>query len=224
MERTNILVVTTKSWNITNFNKYKKDNWFLITEKHEFTYENVSKINPKYIFIPHWSWIIGENIWNNFECVVFHMADLPYGRWWSPLQNQIVRGIKNTKISAIKIDAWIDTGDIYLKKDVSLLWNANEIFMRASEIIFSEMIPYILDKQPIPVIQEWEILEFKRRKKEDWEIKEDFTLEKTYDYIRMLDGEWYPPAFIKFWNKILEFSEASLENNELIAKVKFTHF
>ena len=35
MERTNILVVTTKSWNITNFNKYKKDNWFLITEKHE---------------------------------------------------------------------------------------------------------------------------------------------------------------------------------------------
>ena len=49
-------------------------------------------------------------------------------------------------------------------------------------------------------------------------------MEKTYDYIRMLDGEWYPPAFIKFWNKILEFSEASLENNELIAKVKFTHF
>lgn len=193
-----------------------------MTDRSEFTPENVRKINPKYIFIPHWSWIIGEEIWKNFECVVFHMADLPYWRWGSPLQNQIVRGIKNTKISAIKIDDGIDTGDVYMKRDLSLSGSAREIFMRASDIIFWDMIPYILQNNPIPMMQVWEILEFKRRKKEEWEIKEDFSIEQIYDHIRMLDGEGYPPAFLKFWNMLLEFSDAKTDTHECSAKVKFT--
>jgi len=74
----NILILTTKSWNINNYNKYKKNNWFLITDKNELTLENVKKIDPKYILIPHWSWIIKEDIWSSFTCIVFHMTDLPY--------------------------------------------------------------------------------------------------------------------------------------------------
>ncbi len=57
----------------------------------------VSKLlefSPRYIFFPHWSWIIPKEIYEKFECVIFHMTDLPFGRGGSPLQNLIVRGHK----------------------------------------------------------------------------------------------------------------------------------
>jgi len=41
------------------------------------------------------------------------------------------------------------------------------------------------------------------------EIFSNFHLEKIYDYIRMLDAEGYPGAFIKFRKYKLEFSRAS---------------
>ena len=47
------------------------------------------------------------------------MTDLPFGRGGSPLQNLIVRGYKSTKLTAIKVQSGIDTGDIYLKKPFS---------------------------------------------------------------------------------------------------------
>jgi len=45
----------------------------------------------------------------------------------SPLQNLIERGIKKTKISAIKVDGGIDTGDIFFKRDLDLYGTAEEI-------------------------------------------------------------------------------------------------
>ena len=43
---------------------------------------------------------------------------------------------------------------------------------------------------------------------------------KVYDYIRMLDGEGYPPAFIETDGLRLEFTEAELKAGEVEAKVK----
>jgi methionyl-tRNA formyltransferase len=219
-----IIIATIKSWNIKNAVEFKEKNknveTFIITDKNDLTYEKVKQINPQYIFFPHWSWIIPKDIYNNFTCIVFHMTDLPFGRGGSPLQNLIERGIENTKISAIKVDGGIDTGDIYLKEDLNLNGTAEEIYIRASKIIFNKMIPYIIDKQLIPQTQKGEVVEFKRRKPHHSEIKPDFTLEKIYDYIRMLDAEGYPKAFIKFGKYKLEFSRASLKNEKIIADVE----
>ncbi|AUG56262.1 formyltransferase family protein [Acetivibrio saccincola] len=221
----NIIIATIKSWNIKNANRFKKNNKdkynaFIITNKNDLTLEVVKKLNPKIIFFPHWSWIIPDDIFKNYTCVVFHMTDLPYGRGGSPLQNLIERGHKSTKISAIRVDGGIDTGDIFLKKHLDLYGTAEEIFIRASNIIFNEMIPEILEKKPLPQKQEGEVVEFKRRKPEQSEIHADFSLGKIYDYIRMLDAEGYPKAFIKFGNYRLEFSRSSLKNDRIIADVE----
>lgn len=64
--------------------------------------EKLELLLPKFIFFPHWSWLIPEDIHTRFECVVFHMTDLPYGRGGSPLQNLIVRGHKETKLTALR--------------------------------------------------------------------------------------------------------------------------
>ena len=148
------------------------------------------------------------------------MTDLPFGRGGSPLQNLIANGHRKTKISAIKVEKGLDAGDIYLKEDLSLEGNANEIFMRASQIIFTRMIPFILENKPIPYKQEGNVVEFPRRKRKDGEIVSDFSMEKMFDYIRMLDAEGYPNAYITFGKYKLLLNQAQFNGTEIEAHVK----
>ena len=187
----------------------------IITEKSELNFDNVSSINPDYIFFPHWSYIIPKNIYENFNCVVFHMTDLPFGRGGSPLQNLIARGIKKTKISAIKVVGEIDAGPIYFKEDLELYGSATEIFYRTAKTIFEKMIPSIIATQPEAKAQEGEIVTFARRTPDMSELKADMTLDEIYDYIRMLDAEGYPHAFIKMGKYRLEFTKAGYGYNEI---------
>lgn len=219
----NYVVATIKSWNIKNFEllkeKDKENNWYLITDKKDFNLENLEKIKPRYVFIPHWSWIIPKIIFENYECVVFHMTDLPYGRGGSPLQNLIVRGHKKTKISAIKVVNDLDAGPVYFKKDLDLSGSATDIFKRASLIIF-DGIRNMVENNILPLPQSGDVIKFERRKSLDGDISSINDINKVYDYIRMLDAEGYPRAFLEKDNIRLEFDEADLLNGELRANVK----
>jgi methionyl-tRNA formyltransferase len=143
------------------------------------------------------------------------MTDLPYGRGGSPLQNLIVRGHTETKISALRVVKELDAGSIYLKKDLSLSGSADEIFNRANTAI-EGMISEIISKNIEPKPQEGEIVKFKRRKPEDGNIGELEDLEKAFDYIRMLDAEGYPHAFIETANLKFEFTNANYNPNDEI--------
>ena len=59
--------------------------------RQDMSSETLAQIKPDFVFFPHWSWLIPEEIHSRFDCVIFHMTDLPYGRGGSPLQNLIVR-------------------------------------------------------------------------------------------------------------------------------------
>ena len=48
-----------------------------------------------------------------YDCVIFHMTDLPYGRGGSPLQNLIIRGYKKTNVVSNKCVGEVDAGPIY---------------------------------------------------------------------------------------------------------------
>ena len=198
-----IIIATIKSWNIAHAQamqkRYEGEHEICIyTKKEEFTAENVRNFQPDYIFLPHWSYIMPREITDNWECVVFHMTDLPYGRGGSPLQNLIVRGHKETKISAIKMTEKLDGGPVYMKHALSLEGSAQEIFIRCADIIFEKMIPLFLEggnrKKQEPVPQEGEPVIFKRRKPEESQITPEMDLDKVYDYIRTLDAEDYLTA------------------------------
>jgi methionyl-tRNA formyltransferase len=212
-----IIIATIKSWNIERAfglkEQYKGIHEIEVyTDREEFTYENVEEFNPDYIFIPHWSYIIPDTITDNFECVVFHMTDLPYGRGGSPLQNLIVRGHKDTVVSAIKVTSKLDAGPIYMKKPLSLEGSATEIFIRCADVIFNDMIPCFLTEKLKAAPQQGEPVIFKRRKPEDGRLTPDMEIDKIYDYIRMLDAEGYPKAFMEFGDYRLEFDKASYNN------------
>ncbi len=218
------ILLTSKSWHNDLFKSLSDDStvqWIRITNNEDFTYDKLMGISPDCIFIPHWSDKIPLEIFSNFSCILFHITDLPFGRGGSPLQNLISRGHKKTKVSAIKVSQGIDEGDIYLKKDLDLSGSAFEIFYRTAEIIY-EMIIYIIQNSISPIPQKGDITYFKRRKPEESNIYDVHSIEHIYDYIRMLDCEGYPQAFIENDSIRYEFSNAKLnsETNEIIANVR----
>lgn len=219
------ILVTEKEWHNQLFNELNSEiegDWARIQNRKDLSFELLSAKHPQWVFIPHWSYIIPKEIYDNFRCVVFHMTDLPFGRGGSPLQNLIVRGFTETKISAIKVSEGIDTGDIYLKKPLSLHGTAEEIFIRATKII-KEMIITLIKEEPGTVPQIGEPTIFKRRKPTDGDIHNLTDLEMVYNYIRMLDCEGYPPAFLETDNFKFEFDRASLKGDgSILADVRIT--
>lgn len=210
------LLLSEKNWHDGIFHALAESlpgEWMRINKKEDFTEETLSRLQPDIIFIPHWSYIIPPVIFEKFECIVFHMTDLPFGRGGSPLQNLIVLGYKETVISALKVEKGIDTGNIYLKKKLSLYGKASEIFERAS-LVIKEMIEEIVLNKPIPQLQQGEPVFFKRRSKNDGEIGSLVELENVYDYIRMLDCEGYPNAFLETTHFRFEFSNAFLSHTD----------
>jgi methionyl-tRNA formyltransferase len=194
---------------------------YRIYEPTQLNVEELNLFNPRFIFFPHWSWKIPSEIYTKFECVIFHMTDLPYGRGGSPLQNLIVRGINETMISAITCVNEIDAGSIYLKSRLSLYGSAEEILLRAANVI-KEMIEFIVYKQPVPQVQIGDVVNFKRRVPSDSNLISIGNLEVVFDYIRMLDAEGYPKAFVEVGDFKFEFSRASLKQDEIIADVRIT--
>ena len=121
-----------RDWALDLYKELKKTykKMIIIDNPKTLTFSYINKINPEYIFFPDWSWMIPSEIVNNFQCVCFHESNLPKFRGGSPIQNQIVRGIKKTKSTALLMNDKLDAGDIILQKELLLSGKVNEIFER----------------------------------------------------------------------------------------------
>jgi methionyl-tRNA formyltransferase len=192
-----------------------------IRERQELTAERLAAFGPSYVFFPHWSWKIPAEIHEAFECVIFHMTDVPFGRGGSPLQNLIVRGFKETRLSAIRCVAELDAGPVYMKKPLSLSGTAEQILGRAAALT-EDMIVEIVERRPAPVPQQGEAVEFRRRTAADGNLALAANLEQAYDFIRMLDGAGYPPAFAEVARLRCEFTDATMNDGYLEARVRIT--
>jgi methionyl-tRNA formyltransferase len=219
------LVVGYKPWNLRIYDEVVSKypgKWHFIGSLEQFTLDKVRTIHPRYIFFLHWSWKVPDEIVKEYECVCFHMTDVPYGRGGSPLQNLIARGHKHTKLTALKMVDEFDAGPVYLKEDLCLeSGTAEEIYLRATYQA-AEMIRRIMTEEMKPVPQRGKVTVFKRRQPEASEIPELDSLPQLYDFIRMLDAEGYPHAFIRWRGFRFEFSRAALYDGRIIADVQIT--
>jgi methionyl-tRNA formyltransferase len=191
-----------------------------IRDKDDLTVEALQAFDPAYVFFPQWSWKIPAEVYDRFRAVIFHMTDLPFGRGGSPLQNLVVRGFEETRLSALQCVAEMDAGPIYAKRPLSLHGTAEEILMRAADAM-EAMIVDIAVSEPRPEPQQGEPVAFRRRKPEEGALDGAVDLKAVFDHIRMLDGEGYPNAFLDVGPFRLEFSRASLRPDAVLADVRF---
>jgi methionyl-tRNA formyltransferase len=216
------VVVSDRPWNVGLAERLSRGcsrDFVAISSADELTPENLVRLQPRYVFVAHWSARIPREVWDAHECVVFHMTDLPYGRGGSPLQNLIARGHKSTVITALRCVEALDAGPIYLKRPLSLLGSAEEIFIRADRVI-EQMIIDIQRDEPSPIPQSGEPVVFRRRRPEDGNLAVVAGLDRWHDWIRMLDAEGYPPAYLDAGDFRLEFRNVARRAGHLEAIVK----
>lgn len=219
MER--FIVAANKSWHKELFDLRAPEipgEWTYVGTPSELTPELVATISPRYIFFPHWSHIVPESILHRSDCVCFHMTDVPYGRGGSPLQNLIVRNHETTKLSALKMTRKVDAGPVFCKRELSLHGSAEEIFRRCARLTW-DIIEHLILTNPVPVPQTGEVVEFSRRRREDGDLSNLSNLKEVYDYIRMLDAEGYPPAFLDNEEISYDFRNAKKVGDEIHANV-----
>jgi len=224
MTTKNYVVAGAKPWSRRVFDENISvfpGEWYFVSRPKELSLKTMARLEPRYIFFLHWSWKVPSEIINGYECVCFHMTDVPYGRGGSPLQNLIQNGHRHTKLTALQMVEEFDAGPIYLKEDLCLEGNAEEIYIRAS-YISAQMIRKIAEEEPTPQPQVGDPLIFKRRKPDESRISDLPDLQAMHDFIRMLDANGYPKAFLEYSGFRYEFSRAAMYDGRLKADVKIT--
>ena len=220
-EQFDFIFASSKEWHRPYFEKLKGDSlghWHWASEPTDLI-ATLNNIKPRYIFFLHWNWIVPEAIWKAYECVCFHMTDVPYGRGGSPLQNLILVGHAQTMLTALRMIKEMDSGPVYSKKPLSLDGSAEEIYIRGGKLSL-EIIQWMIEHNPQPTPQEGEVVTFKRRKPEQSSLPNSGSLKSLYDFIRMLDADGYPRAFIEHGDYLINFRNARLDGERVVAEVE----
>ena len=198
----NILICGYRDWAhdlFVNVDRCVIDNCVYVDDK-DMLDTMIDEYEPKFIFFIGWSWIIKDDIINNYPCICLHPSPLPKYRGGSPMQHQIINGEKTSAVTLFEMDEGIDTGDILYQKEFSLDGDLDDIYRRVSDIGTDGVIEILEDGYQNQIKQnEEEATFYKRRKPSMSEIKIDdisnFTASQLHDKVRALQDP-YPNAFI----------------------------
>ncbi len=211
------------------FNLKHFDNFYFVSSVYE-TYCMIDSLaNLDKIFLIHFSEILPKDIYEKYYCVNFHIGNLPKGRGGSPIQHLILQERYVTFINALKITDILDGGPILLSTSIKLIGSLTDIWDNIFKAIFNQISILCPTKGDIleTTQNDSKATYFKRRKPEESDLsiflntkKERY---KIYDFIRMLDDDNYPRAFLNFENFKLLFKNAILskDNKSLKAEVEF---
>ena len=221
----NIVCCGYRSWAINIINqiennpKIKLLHVFNSNKEYDLKIQTIEEKVDVILFLG-WSWFIKKEITDKFLCLGIHPSDLPNYRGGSPIQHQIINGIKKTNVSLFTISEKLDEGDIWLKEKLDLSGNnMDEIFknIETSSVIllnkFFNLFPNITPTQQDLKLGSY----FKRRTPNQSEITlDDFkskSLEDIYNTIRCLTDP-YPNAYIEDTKgNRLYFKEVTFSNS-----------
>ena len=198
-----IACVGYRNWAINIYDRLAKtlDHTFLIFRTRAQYNEDVLKdFRPDLVLFYGWSWHVPEQILQDYQCLMLHPSPSPKYRGGSPIQNQIIAGEKNSRVSIFVMTNEVDAGDIVAQEDISLEGSLSDIFTRIEDV-GERLTLNILSAGLKPMPQDHSNATFcKRRKPEDSEITIDelkgYDAEYLFNKIRML-ADPYPNAFIR---------------------------
>lgn len=225
MNRDTYILAGCKPWHPEMFAHLSRSlpgSWHFASSPQDLSEARVEELCPRYIFFAHWSWKVPASITDRFECICFHVGDLPKDRGGSPIQNQIARGKRSSFLCALRMAADIDAGPVYTKVPISLEGGAEEIFLRLTSET-AKVIEWMVHASPTPTPQMGEAEVYSRRKPSQSRFEgTEPDLLAVHDLIRMLDADGYPKAFIEVGDFRIEFTRSALYHTHLMADARIT--
>ena len=198
-----IICVGYREWALNiykNIASSSNNQFLILSSKKEYKEDLIFEFNPDIILFYGWSWHVSEKIINSFKCLMLHPSPLPKYRGGSPLQNQIINGELESKVSIFLMNHEMDAGPLLFQESFSLNGNMKNILKRIEEI-GTKLTKKILEEFPVVYEQNHnEATYFKRRKIESSQITIDEIKNKDalylFNKIRMLSDP-YPNAYLK---------------------------
>lgn len=186
-------------------NLKKKKNIFFLHKKKQGLIKKIKKTSPNIILFYGWSWIIKSSIYKNYNCLMLHPSKLPKYRGGSPIQNQIINGVKSSAVTIFKVNEIIDGGDILFQKKLSLDGTLEDIFKRIIKLGIEGTNNILFNKKlKIKKQNHKKSTFYKRRKPSQSEITASELKNKSKFYLinklRMLSYP-YPNPYIKYNGK-----------------------
>ncbi len=198
-----IYCVGYRSWALKIYKilqKKTKHKFKIQSTKKNISIKEIKKFKPKYILFYGWSDKVPSYLIKNFFCIMLHPSPLPKFRGGSPIQNQIIRNIKSSKVTLFKMDEKFDSGPIMLSHKLSLDGHMADIFNRLTEIGINLTIKVLKNKYKLKSQNHKIATYYKRRKPSQSYISINELKNKNSNYlfnkIRMLEDP-YPNAYIK---------------------------
>jgi methionyl-tRNA formyltransferase len=115
----------------------------------------------------------------------------------------------------------MDAGPVYARRALALDGRAQEIYERAAALATGMMQDIVRDA-PVPEPQQGEAVTFTRRTPADSRVPDAMSADQLFDFIRMLDADGYPRAFLDHGDWRIEFSNARLDGADVRADVRLT--
>lgn len=97
----------------------------------------------KSIIFVGWSWIVREDFIKSYKCICYHPSDLPFYRGGSPIQHQVIDGIRKTKATLFLMNDKVDEGPIFKKKPITLDGDLSDIFSTLTNSATDLILDYI---------------------------------------------------------------------------------
>lgn len=178
---------------------------FLLAQNTKELHEKLASNEIETILFIGWSWIIKDDILDNYNCVCLHPSVLPKYRGGCPIQHQILNGEEESAVTLFRMDDKVDHGPILWQKKFSLDGSLDLVFKRISTL-GTQGLFHILDRHKECGDFNWgeeqdhsQSTYYKRRKPMESEIKlEDLqrcSAKEVYNKIRALQDP-YPNAYI----------------------------
>jgi methionyl-tRNA formyltransferase len=130
--------------------------------------------------------------------LVIHESDLPKGKGFSPMSWQIAGGFDQITFSLFEAEKDLDSGDIYLQKE--LILEGNELFPEWRDKqgkLTCQMVKEFLRKYPEIEGKPQRGLSsiFRQRNHNDDQLNIDISIKENFDLLRVCDPENYPAWF-----------------------------
>ena len=175
----------------------------IIKAQSDFDFSSLEMLKPDFVLFYGWSWRIPLGFISTHKCLMLHPSDLPKYRGGSPIQNQILNGILDSKISIFQCTDEIDAGPILAQRPLSLRGELSEILDRVEHGGLEATLDILKGDYRILKQAKEDASYYQRRSPSQSEITlnelKTSSAVDIYNKVRSLQDP-YPNAFIKMYD------------------------